>query len=158
MTQDWPGNVHQRAELSIACSHLDSEVGKRGSFLLSTGPLSPENLEEDLGHHGLTLPFVQPQDLFFSRDRIGVPKCPEVRVHEGSGQAPQCQVDGSMGEALPTDTICHDSLVSSALLGWLRDPHITPSALGLGILPLSLPPLPSPCPIERETRGVEQRF
>lgn len=110
-----------------------------------------------MGHHGLTLPFEQPQDLLFSRDRIGVAKYPDERVHEGSGQAPQCQVDGSMGK------LCLQIL--SAMIFWClspagmaEDPHITPSAPGLGIPPLSLPPLPSPCPIECEARGVEQRF
>lgn len=38
-----------------------------------------------------------------------------------------------MGKLSLQDLISHDSLVSSALLGWLWDPHITPApALGLG--------------------------
>lgn len=80
------------------------------------------------------------------RDRIGIPRRPEERDCEDAGQVLQCQVDGRMGKLCLQNLSSHGSLVSSALLGWLQDPHVTPPSSSESRAPtfLPLPHLSSP--------------
>lgn len=68
-------------------------------------------------------------------------------------------MDGSVGELYLQNLSSHDSLVPSALLGWLQGPHMIPTSCSESGAPhLSpLPHLSSPYLTEHEARRVEQR-
>lgn len=111
-----------QAELTRPQDPRDLTSGKEVLPCWVLDSLSHEQVQEDLEHMP-ALPLESPQDMLFSRDRIGVPRCPEESVREGAGQVLQCQVDGSMGRLYPQNLSSHDFRMSSALLEWLQHPH-----------------------------------